>query len=103
VNVLEKRQTDGWRAVVSTIELPRETAPFGHGSVEHGSAVGNVVCGAYFMLPHTVLLSGYLLATGLAAAAAFSSARRVRVFSRNAIFCFLSLLKRAVSPQVFDI
>jgi hypothetical protein len=27
----------------------------------------------------------------------------MRVLSRNAIFCFLSLLKRAVSPQVFDI
>jgi hypothetical protein len=27
----------------------------------------------------------------------------VRVFSRMAIFCFRSLLKRAVSPQVFDI
>jgi hypothetical protein len=47
--------------------------------------------------------SGYLVATGLAAAAASSSARSVRVFSRKAIFCFRSLLKRAVSPQVFDI
>jgi hypothetical protein len=50
-----------------------------------------------------MLFFGYLLLTGLAAAAAFSSARNMRVFSRNAIFCFLSLLKRAVSPQVFDI
>ena len=57
-----------------------------------------------FMLPHTTLLVGYLLLTGLAAAAAaFSSARSVRVFSRIAIFCLRSLLKRAVSPQVFDI
>jgi hypothetical protein len=46
---------------------------------------------------------GYLVGTGLAAAAAFSAARNVRVFSRMAIFCFRSLLKRAVSPQVFDI
>jgi hypothetical protein len=51
----------------------------------------------------TVLLVGYLLLTGLAFAAASSSARNVRVFSRMAIFCFRSLLKRAVSPQVFDI
>ena len=58
------------------------------------------VCAEHIDAPHT---EGYLLATGLAAAAAFSSARRVRVFSRNAIFCFRSLLKRAVSPQVFDI
>jgi hypothetical protein len=50
-----------------------------------------------------MLFFGYLLLTGLAAAAAFSSARNMRVLSRNAIFCFLSLLKRAVSPQVFDI
>jgi hypothetical protein len=39
----------------------------------------------------------------LALAAASISARNARVFSRNAIFCFRSLLKRAVSPQVFDI
>ena len=61
----------------------------------------DVVCGAY-SIPRT-LCFGYLLLTGLAAAAAFSSARNMRVLSRNAIFCFLSLLKRAVSPQVFDI
>jgi hypothetical protein len=49
-------------------------------------------CAEYFHTPHTSLFCGYLLATGLAAAAAFSSARNMRVFSRNAIFCFRSLL-----------
>jgi hypothetical protein len=55
-----------------------------------------------FHTPHTIF-GGYLLLTGFAAAAAFSSARSMRAFSRNANLCFRSLLKRAVSPQVFDI
>ncbi len=61
------------------------------------------LCAEHISCCRTQFICGYLLLSGLAFAAASSSARKARVFSRNAIFCFRSLLKRAVSPQVFDI